>query len=238
MLQQDAIAPPRHASLVEGLDAAETARNRGDQSAALRMFAELRERFPEHPAPYLRPIAMLSLSRRFDDAASLLAEGTRRFPDETGFAIERAHLAQRRGEVAEAIEFWRQIREALPDHHVGYTAGAQALRDVGRIAEAETLLVEAMRRFPDDPAPHTEYAWIAQLTHDWPEATRRWEAVRRQFPEIVAGYTGGARVLRDQLRLGEAETLLEEAQRRFPDDPVLAVRTRPHSHVPPAAPRA
>ena len=73
-LRQDTIAASPYASLGEGLEAAEMARNRGDNLAALQIFAELREQFPEHPAPHLRPVAILSQLRRFDEAERLLAD--------------------------------------------------------------------------------------------------------------------------------------------------------------------
>ena len=222
-LRQDTIAASPYASLGEGLEAAEMARNRGDNLAALQIFAELREQFPEHPAPHLRPVAILSQLRRFDEAERLLAEGAARFPNEPGFAIERAWLAHRRGDRAEAIGRWEGVRSAMPEHHVGYTGGALTLRDAGRFAEAEALLEEAMKRFPDDLAPRADYAWVAQIARDWPEALRRWEEVRRRHPEEPVGFTAGAITLRELSRFDEADALLADAIARFPERPAPLV---------------
>jgi tetratricopeptide (TPR) repeat protein len=153
LLRQDETPAPSCRSLDEGLAAAEAARSRGDSMAALPIFAELRERFPDHAAAYLRAAAMLSQLRRFEEAEQLLANGAARFREDPGFAIERGWLAYRRGHLDDAIERWREIREAMPGHPVGYTAGAIALRDAGRIAEAEKLLAEAIERFAKDPGP-------------------------------------------------------------------------------------
>src|SRR3954471_11118859 len=173
LLRQDTMSTPHYRSLGDGLEAAEAARNRGDDVAALAIFAQLREQFPEHSAPYLRAVSSLSQLRRFDEAEQLLAEGANRFPDDPGFAIERGWLAYRRGDFTTAIERWREIRHPIPEHHIGHTAGALALRDAGCLAEAEALLVEAISRFPLERGPLTEHAWLAASRRDWPEAVRR-----------------------------------------------------------------
>jgi tetratricopeptide (TPR) repeat protein len=218
MLAEDAVGTPTYATLHDGLAAAEDARNRDDSHAALCIFGDLRERFPEHPAPYLRAATVLSRLHRFDEAEQLLATGAGAFPNDPGFAIERAWLAYRRGDLADAIERWQGIRQSLPDHHIGYTGAAIALRDAARIAEADAVLVEAMQRFPDDTAPRTEYAWLAQIGRDWPVAIRRWEEVRQRHPDQTAGFTAGATALREARRFDEAEALLRDAVARFPGE--------------------
>src|SRR3954453_10060788 len=124
LLRQDEMPAPSYRSLDEGLAAAEAARSRGDGLAALGIFAELREQFPDHAAAYLRAVAMLSQLRRFDEAEQLLTNGNARFREDSGFAIERGWLAYRRGNLDDAVERWREIREAMPGHQIGYTAGA------------------------------------------------------------------------------------------------------------------
>ena len=217
LVPQDTIAAPRYLNLGEGLDAAEAARDRADNFAALKIFTELREQFPEHPAPFLRAAAVLSQLRRFDEAERLLAAGAASFPNEPGFTIERAWLAHRRGDHAEAVGRWEKVRRVIPGHHVGYTGGALTLRDAGRFAEAEALLVDAMERFPDDLAPRADHAWVAQIARDWPEALHRWAEVRQHHPEEPVGFTAGAIALRELRRFDEADALLAEAIARFPD---------------------
>ena len=97
LLRQDTMSTPHYPSLGDGLEAAEAARDRGDDVAALAIFAHLREQFPEHSAPYLRAVSSLSQLRQFDDAEQLLTEGAARFPDDPGFAIERGWLAPGHG---------------------------------------------------------------------------------------------------------------------------------------------
>jgi tetratricopeptide (TPR) repeat protein len=208
---------PRYSSLHEGLDAAEAARSRGDSSGALDIFAELRSAFPDQAAAHLRAGALLSQMRRFDEAATLLAQGAARFPDDPGFNIERAWLAQRRGDLAEALQRWAEIRRTLPERPIGYIGAARSLREGGRYAEADALLTEALERFPGDPAPRAEHAWVAQVARDWPEAVRRWDETRRRHPDQPVGFTAAAVALREMRRFDEAEALLIEASARFPE---------------------
>ena len=149
----DLVAPARHASVGEGLQAAEAARTRDDPAGALQILSELRAAFPEHPVPLLRAAALLSQLRRFDEAETLLTDGAARFPDDAGFAIERAWIAHRRGDFAEAASRFAGVRATVADHPVGFIGGAMALRDSGDFAGAETLLNEAIQRFPDQPGP-------------------------------------------------------------------------------------
>ena len=118
LVREDETPAPPYRNLDEGLAAAEAARSRSDSLAALGIFAELREQFPNHAAVYLRAASMLSQLRRFEEAEQLLANGAARFREDPGFAIERGWLAYRRGDL---FEKRRKLMEAWAD----YCAGAQ-----------------------------------------------------------------------------------------------------------------
>src|SRR5579872_1078922 len=216
------IRPP-HASVGAGLEAAEAARRRGDEATALQLLTELRADFPEHPVPILRAAAILSHLHRFDEADALLADGAARFPDDAGFAIEGAWLAQRRGDISAAVAGFARVRERLPQHPAGFTGGAFALREGGDFAGAEALLTEAMALFPDEAGPRIDYAWLAHIRRDWPEAAERWRQARERHGTHSVGYTAGAVALRDAGRVNEAAALLDEAAARFPDEPTPAI---------------
>jgi tetratricopeptide (TPR) repeat protein len=219
----DLVAPQRRLSLGDGLEAAEAARNRGDDAGALNIVTALRDAFPEHPAPMLRAAAILSQLRRFDEAEALLADGAARFPTDIGFAIESAWAAHRRGDFAGAAARFALVRQDLPNHPVGFTGAALALRDSGDFAGADALLCEAIARLPDEPGPSVDHAWVAHVRRDWPEAAARWQRVRERHEALSVGYTAGAVALREAGRLDDAAALLDEATARFPDDPAPAI---------------
>lgn len=61
-----------------------------------------------------------------------------------------AESALRRRDWAEAARRSEDFRRQFPDKPFGYIAAIRALRNDGREAEAETLLFDAIARFPDD----------------------------------------------------------------------------------------
>jgi tetratricopeptide (TPR) repeat protein len=104
-----------------------------------------------------------------------------------------------------------------------YIEDARRLRELGRFDDAEALFREAMRRFPDDSAVRSEYAWLAQIARDWHEAVGRWQEMRTRHPDSPVGYSVGAAALRELKRLDEAEDLLTEAITRFPADAAVII---------------
>lgn len=63
-----------------------------------------------------------------------------------------------------------------------------------------------------------ERADQAQAASDWPEAERRWAAMRSALPDVVHSYTGGAIALSALNRHADARQLLSEAAERFPQE--------------------
>src|SRR5439155_8682498 len=106
----------------------------------------------------------------------------------------------------------------LSELDVGFSGGAAALRERGDFAGAEMLLREAIERFPSKPGALIDFAALAQRNRDWTEAARRWEAVKERFPELPAGYTGAANVMRELGHFDAADALLAQAVERFPGE--------------------
>ena len=208
-------------TLEHGLDAARAARAAGDLPTALGIYSDLRARFPDHAAPYREAAAALLDLFHFDEADVLLDVAMERFPADAGVAIDRAWVAHRRRDGAEAARRWEQVRRDHPEQLTGYTGAVATLRQAGQLDAAEALLAQARARFPDDPGPLVEGAWNAMARHDLDSALDQWRAVRDRAPGLWLGYSGGATALRQAGRLLEAEELLTVAMARFPDEPGL-----------------
>ena len=206
-------------SLEEGLAAAQQARAAGRLDAALAIYATLRTAFADRTHPHQHAAALLLDAARYDEADALLNAAMALFPTEVALFIDSAWLAHRRRDVDEAVRRWDRVREQFPDHPVGYTGAVVTLRDAGRLDAAEALLAQACARFPDDPAPVIELAWMAMVRRDWPLAIQRWETVRARFADHSPGYTGGALAQREAGHLAEADALLRDAIGRFPNQP-------------------
>ena len=100
--------------------------------------------------------------------------------------------------------------------------GANALRELGRLDDAEALISEAMQRFPDEERPAIEFAFLAHHRRDWTEALERWQTLRGRFRACIEGHLHGAIPLNALRRHDEAERLVAEAISRFPDSAELA----------------
>jgi tetratricopeptide (TPR) repeat protein len=211
------------------IERASLALNRRDWKEADDLYAQVRARFPDEQAGYSGGINALRGLRRFADAEALAAQAIERFPRAGALRIEQAWLAQIAHDWPLAIERWAAIRRDMPDSLAGYIQAARALREAWRHADAETLLTEAMARFPDPIEPATEHAALALGQHRWDEAQYRYGRLRHAFPTQPDGWRGGAAVLRFQFKFIEAEALLEQAIERFPE---VAQFSLDHAQIP------
>jgi len=205
------------------------AHRKADWPEAERRWQAVRERFPDVSAGYTGVAHALRELGRFAQADALLVEAMERFPDDRAPRSNYAWVATVRRDWAQAAIRWRQVRERFPLEREGYLREGQALAALLRDEEAEAMLVEGMARLPKDAELAHEHAWIAYRRHDAATAAARFAELRERFPEAKGGYTGGALALRDLFRLREAEALLEEAQRHFPDDPSFVLA---HARIP------
>jgi hypothetical protein len=133
-------------------EAAWTAHSGGDAAEAMRLAAELRDRFPDVPAGYHAGSAAARDLRLFDESATILASGRARFPDEPWPISEAAWTAHARGDFVEARRRAAELRERFPNIVTGYQIGALLPRD-GDLAEVDAMLREAMARFPQESWP-------------------------------------------------------------------------------------
>lgn len=132
---------------------------------------------------------------RFDEAEGILDHSRAMFPANLDTAITRAHLAERRGDMTAACERWAELHRVAPYFQQGYHDWAECLLSVERHTEADSVMRDAIQRFPNESWPLFEYANLAHRRQDWKEAASRWEAFRRQFPDREEGYTLGTDAL-------------------------------------------
>jgi len=148
---------------------------------------------------------------------------------ERTFAFARE--AEARRDWAQALSRWTLARNSFPDHSTGYIGGAVALRELGRFDEAETLLRDAMARFPNDPGPAIGWAALSHGRQDWAAAAERWARLRAEFPQQAVGYALGAAALRALARHTEAEAVLDAGVEHCPGDATLAIEHARIAHA-------
>jgi predicted Zn-dependent protease len=212
-------------SLESDLGAAEQVLAGGDLGQALRMWTAIRERFPGHAAAYLRAAHALADSGEFDKAEVLLLEG-QLLVQSAGptFASEFARMAARQRDVAEAARRWSAARTAFPRHPVGWVGGVEALREGGRVNEAEALLDQLRDLFPAEAAIPILAASLADAVKDWSKAVDLWAAAREQLPQNPIGFIKGAKALSQDGGLDQADALLADGIDRFPGNAELVTQ--------------
>lgn len=127
-----------------------------------------------------------------------------------------ARAAAARRDWQEALRIWDSVIAEVPEQVAGYLGKGNALREMGRLDEAEAVLAEAARRFSDNEWPAANHAGIAARRGDWPEALRRYETVCDRFPDGVSGYLGKGGALCEMGQIDPAEAVFAEASERFP----------------------
>jgi tetratricopeptide (TPR) repeat protein len=199
-----------------------------DDARALQLWAQARAAFPREPAGYARAAKTLARLGRFGEAEPLLAEAAALAPRDLAIAVERAWLAHHRRDLPEALRRWQDLRERFPLQAHGFAGALASLREANRLEEAEPLLLEAVRRFPNDVGVAQERGRFLHLSRDWLAALQHWEAVRARFPQLAAvSYTQAAIVLQELGVPDVAAALLDAGIERLPDESgVLAARAR------------
>src|SRR5581483_10246463 len=133
-------------------------------------------------------------------------------PGALNATMQRARLEMSQRNWSAALKSWDEARALGPDHPGVYTGAAGAMRECGRLAAAEELLLGAIERFPDNEQIAISLATLANVRRDWPSALRRWELIRRKFPHNPSTYVGSLTALSGAGRMEEADALLPAAQ--------------------------
>jgi tetratricopeptide (TPR) repeat protein len=191
------------------------AHSRGDLVEAERRWALVREEYPNVFDGYFGGGAMLVALRRFDEAEAVYRQALEYFPVSAHLLTDFAWVAQARGDHAAASLRWSALRVFFPDDFDSMPREARALREMGRFADAERVLNEALQRRPGHAESMIEFARVAQDRRLWPEALKRWDAVVTAFHGREEGYLGAAHALNQLGRHEDAQTVLQPAVRMF-----------------------
>jgi tetratricopeptide (TPR) repeat protein len=140
-------------------------------------------------AGFARAANAMAQLGRIDEAEGYLAEPARLYAGDLEICVMHAQLAQRRGDLTAASARWAVVRRGNPDFQAGYFDGARCLIEADRYDEADTLLREAIERFPDQIWPARDHARAAHSRGDTREAAIRWASFHALFPGEDAGFT-------------------------------------------------
>jgi len=139
--------------------------------------------------------------------------------------IASGAAARREGNLDLVLAEAALLRQRFPHVRAGYQAGAEALRDLGRLDEAATVLLEAETRFAGEAWLLTECARLAAQRGDWDEAAARLATLRQRFPARQDGYRLQLGRLRQQGSFAEAAALLAAAAKHCAGEDWLLFET-------------
>ena len=181
MIEQAASRFPRNYEII--VAHARYAERGKDWPKALERWRVLTDRFDD----FLGPVGVAQSLREmvcYDEAREIATEASERFPDSPWADVELARIAAAVGNLEGAAQHWETTRERFPDFAVAYTAGAEAVRRVGREAEADKILGLAVTRLRYDLGVHLEFARSADRRGD-KTAMERWRLVCDRFPDCA-----------------------------------------------------
>ena len=95
----------------------------------------------------------LQEQQRTDDADAVRDAALAQLPGDLSILSDMARLAERRGDWAAALARWQEIHTVFPKLMAGYIGQANALSELDRFNDAQTLLETAIRLFPNDKEP-------------------------------------------------------------------------------------
>lgn len=202
------------------IDFAWLAHHRKDWSAAVDRWRSVTARFPGHGD--LGEAASLSAAGRWAEADQVLEVAIVQDPSHQGYRVAYAHQAQQRGDLNRAIDRWQTVRDLFPEERHAYLFAAWCLRDTGRVQEGEVLLATALEIIPYDKAIAVEFARWGTSAQSWKEAFARWRLVTERFSDDPSGFLEAVKCLESAGDLDEADTLLDETRKRFPENTQIA----------------
>ena len=190
---------------------------------ALARWQTIQSRLPDAAGMKVGLAHAYRAASELDHAEQAAVEGLARWPRNTALLVLSAELAAQRGDWAEAVRRWTSARERWPDRVDLLVANVGALRESGRVAEAETLARHGLDRFPNHPEVNTSLAAVAAAKQDWPEVVERLRRVLAATPDSLPAAVGLVGALGRLNRPDEAEAAAQAALHLHPDNELLLV---------------
>jgi tetratricopeptide (TPR) repeat protein len=204
------------------IDHAWSAHRRHDLEHAKRRWSEICCRFAEFEVGHIHAVISLRELGCIDEARAFAEQAISRFPQSEELLTERARLGQQAGDWSAAADHWEALRRRSPDVVDGFVRGVEALTHLERYDEAETVLREALIRFPE--RAEFDYLWVemAGRRGDPVEAASRWLVLRRGFPADPRCWIEAMRALNNAGDAAAADLVITDARGRFNDNFAIA----------------
>ncbi len=137
-------------------------------------------------------VQLLRDNKQHRAAYELLAEVTKRLPDDLDFVYDQAMMAEKLDNLTEMERLLRQVIAAKPEYHHAYNALGYSLADRNiRLPEARQLILKALEFAPGDPFISDSLAWVEFRSGNLPEALRILQQAFKDKPDAeIAAHLG------------------------------------------------
>jgi tetratricopeptide (TPR) repeat protein len=200
----------------------------GDEEEALEHLSKFAEINPNYAVDMLQSKAqLLSSLERYPEALKYYDKVVAYRPDNEGAYLGKAELLLRMDRLDDAIELYRKTAKRWPDSAMTLNALGYTLADrTDRYDEAAKFIHKALELDPESAAIIDSWGWVLYRQGQYDEALIQLERAYERFrdPEVASHII---EVLWALERRADAETTLESAELRFPDNDLLkSVRER------------
>src|SRR4051794_10700329 len=160
--------------------------------------------------------------KAFERAEALYRELQAAYPRHPLGLVGQGQVAQMRRDWAAAVGLWEQAWERHPGERrqEWLRAKAEALAQLGRVGEAETLVGALLEASPDDLNLNVTFASLAMAARRWRDALDRWDRLLQRIPDGAQTRWRIARAdaLRQMGEEGQARAAYLDIVRAHPDE--------------------
>ncbi len=160
---------------------------------------------------------MLKLGRDEEAPAAIAVPSSEptRFQEYEGPAQERMY----RGDWEPALALWDELLERFPDHWPALAGRGDALLELGRVEDAETVFAALKSRQPHRPQGHEGLARKRMYRGDWQPALALWDELLERFPDHWPALAGRGHALLQLGRVADASRVFAALKSRQPSRP-------------------
>ena len=151
--------------LVAWLEYARVAEDFKNWKVATSRWEQVSDRFG-HVIGLLGQARVMVVVGRPDEAERMLLDARTKFEYDSDVAVTWARLAERRGNLEQALERWTFVRRRFPQFIAGFRESARLLQATGKIEQLQGLLRDAAERFPAETWPQMDRASLADQKYD------------------------------------------------------------------------
>jgi Flp pilus assembly protein TadD len=160
-------------------------------------------------------------AKLWSESYEVLADASRRFPDDVDLLYEQAMIAEKLDRLGDMEQLLRRVIELRPEHPHAHNALGYSLADRNlRLPEARQLIVRALELQPGDPFITDSLGWVEFRLGNREEALRLLRQAYSARPDTEIGAHLGE-VLWSLDQRDEARRIWGEAKRRDAANEVL-----------------